>query len=91
MLLASCRVVGLEPLAQYYVPTLPFTSSHTLDKLGGRGRILTYESTGLQPEPLNTLVPDHKLSILKHTDDKFSPALSKTTHRHLYRRLGRYC
>ncbi len=27
---------------------------------GGRGRILTYESTGLQPEPLNTLVPDHK-------------------------------
>ena len=26
---------------------------------GGRGRILTYESTGLQPEPLNTLVPDH--------------------------------
>lgn len=30
-------------------------------KLGGRGRILTYESTGLQPEPLNTLVPDHKL------------------------------
>ena len=41
-------------------------------KIGGRGRILTYVSSGLQPEPLSTLVPDHKtLEELRGVEPRF--------------------
>ena len=39
--------------------TIIIAISFSLIVFGGRGRILTYESSGLQSVPLNTLVPDH--------------------------------